>query len=120
MDGLPKEWYNQRIHARLQIHTDRTVPANKPDIILRRNSEKSCKLIEVFEEPKRRKTPDSQRSGQKAEIASMWGVKAETIPVIVGAALGAMPPHSIKGNLKEETIQEIALCGTAHILRKIL
>ena len=38
----------------------------------------------------------------------------ETIPVIVGASLEAMPPHSIKENLKEEeTIQEIAPCGTA-------
>ena len=34
----------------------------------------------------------------------MGKVKTETIPVIVGAAaLGAMPPHSIKGNLKKET-----------------
>ena len=56
----------------------------------------------------------------------MWEAKTETIPVIMGAALGAMP-HAIKGNLKkilenlkEKTIQEIALCGTAHILRKIL
>ena len=30
-----------------QIHTDRTVPANKPDIILRHNPEKWCRLIEV-------------------------------------------------------------------------
>ena len=59
MDGLPKEWYdhvptpvttvssctvlyNQQIH-----HTDRTVPDNKPDIILR--SIMRCKLIEVVE-----------------------------------------------------------------------
>ena len=30
----------------------------------------------------------------------MWGTKTETIPVIVGAALGAMP-HSMKGNSKK-------------------
>ena len=53
MDGLPEEWYNhiptpvttvgpctvlydQQIH-----HTDRTVPANKPDIILRNIMRKS-------------------------------------------------------------------------------
>ena len=59
----------------------------------------------------------------------MRGVRTKRIPFIVGAALGAMPsPHSIKGNLKKilknlkggKTIQEIALCGTALILRKIL
>ena len=73
----------------------------------------------------RNKTPDSQRCRRKVAITRIWGVKAKTIPVIVGA-LGAMP-HSMKGNLKkilknlkEETIQEIALCGTAHIFRKIL
>ena len=63
----------------------------------------------------------------------MWGdVRSKPIPVIVeaaaAAAVGAMPPpHSIKGNLKKilknlkggKTIQEIALCGTARILRKI-
>ena len=42
-----------------------------------------------------------QRSGQKVEIARMWGTETETIPVIVGAALEAMPPRSIKGNLKK-------------------
>ena len=73
-----------------------------------------------------KKTSVSQRSRQKAKIARMWKVKTETIPIIVEAALRAMP-HSIKGNLKkilinlkEETIQEIALWETAHILRKIL
>ena len=45
----------------------------------------------------------------------------------MGAALGAMMPHLIKGNLKKifknlkggKTIQEIALCETAQILWKI-
>ena len=31
----------------------------------------------------------------------MWGVKTETIPVIVGAALGAMP-QPLKGNCTKE------------------
>ena len=47
------------------IHTDRTVPANKPDIILRHDAEKWCKLIEVPVPAE--KTPDNQRSRQKAE-----------------------------------------------------
>ena len=89
------------------------------------NAKKWCKLIKVSVPAG--KTPYSQRSGKKSEITRMWGTKTETIPVIVGA-LGTMMPHSMKGNLKkilknlneEETIQEIALCGTAHILRKIL
>ena len=40
MDGLPKEWYQfrlrQRVHAQFcMVNKPRTVPANKPDIILR-------------------------------------------------------------------------------------
>ena len=97
MDGLLKE------------NLPRTVPANKPEIILRHNEEKWCNW--------------GFPTGRKM---MMRKVKTKTIPVIVGA-LGAMP-HSIKGNLKKimknlkegKTIQEIALCGTAHILRKIL
>ncbi|EEB19129.1 reverse transcriptase, putative [Pediculus humanus corporis] len=141
MDGLPKEWYNHipspvttvgpcTVLYDQQIHTDRTVPANKPDIILRHNAEKWCKLIEVSVPAEKNTTAKEADKRLKyrnleIEITRMWGTKTETIPVIVGA-LGAMP-NSIKGNLKkimknlkEETIQDIALCGTAHILRKIL
>ena len=77
-------------------HTNRTVSDNKSDIILRHNAERWCELIKVFLH-KQNQTPDSQRSGQKAEIDRMWGVKTETILAIVGA-LEAMP-HSMKRNL---------------------
>ena len=75
-----------------QIHRDRTVPANKPDIILRHNAEKLCKLIEVSV-PAEINTRQP-RTSQKVEIARMWGIKSKTFPVIVGAALGAKP-HSM-------------------------
>ena len=68
------------------------MPANKPDIILRHNFEKWCKLIEVS-------VPAENQPKTEIEIARMWGVKTETIPVIVGA-LGVIP-HSIGGNLKK-------------------
>ena len=70
-----------------EIHIGRTVPANKPDIILRHNAKRRCKLIEVSVSAV--KTPEGQRRGQKAEIARMWGVKTETIPVIVEAIIGS-------------------------------
>ena len=63
MDELPKK------------NLPRTVPANKPDIILRHNFEKWCKLIVKY--PYRReKTPDSQRRGQKEW---MWGERKQKL-----------------------------------------
>ena len=42
-----KPGYDSEFMHDQQIHTDRTVPDNKPDIILRHNAEKLYKLIEV-------------------------------------------------------------------------
>ena len=55
----------------------------------------------------------------------MWNVKTKVVAVVVGA-LGTMSDNlnkeieSIPGKTSAEDIQNIALNGTAHILRKIL
>ena len=59
------------------------------------------------------------------EISRMWGVKAQVVPIVIGA-LGFVPQNLSKnlsklpGNSKDWEVQEIALFGTAHILRKVL
>ena len=51
-------------------------------------------------------TRQSKKRAKGFEIGfRMWGVKAETIPGIVGAKLVARP-HSIKGNLRRLTFFE--------------
>ena len=59
------------------------------------------------------------------EIERMWGMKATTIPVVIGA-LGLIKKglekytKQIPGNIKISELQKIALLGTSCILQKIL
>ena len=59
------------------------------------------------------------------EISRMWNVKTKVVAVVVGA-LGTMSDNfnkeieSIPGKPSAEDIQNIALNGTAHVLRKVL
>ena len=59
------------------------------------------------------------------EIERMWGMKATTIPVVIGA-LGLIKKglekytKQIPGNIKISELQKIALLGTSRILRKTL
>ena len=60
------------------------------------------------------------------ETSRMWGMRTETIPVIIGA-LGAIKKGletylgRIPGQISiSELVQKITLLGTAHILRRLL
>ena len=112
------------------INTDRRIPANRPDIIIKDKMEKKCYLIDMSvpgdsnviakEYEKRSKYKDLE-----IEIQRMWKMKTTVLPIVVGA-LGTMSKDFDK-HLKElptdvssKQIQKIALLGTAHILRKII
>ena len=111
-----------------QVQTDRTIPNNKPDIIIRDTEQRTCMLI------------DAANSGDKnvikletekilkykdltIEIQRMWDVKATAIPVI-GGATGAISKSfrkyvsNIQGHHEVRELQKTAILGTAHILRK--
>ena len=55
----------------------------------------------------------------------MWGMKATTIPVVIGA-LGLIKKgmdkyiEKIPGDIKIQELQKIALLGMSHILKKAL
>ena len=59
------------------------------------------------------------------ETSRMWGMRTETIPVIIGA-LGAIKKGletylgRIPGQISISELQKITLLGTAHILRRVL
>ena len=59
------------------------------------------------------------------ETSRMWGMRTETIPVIIGA-LGAIKKGletylgRIPGQIRISELQKITLLGTAHILRRVL
>ena len=112
------------------IHTDRTIKANRPDIVIKDKQNKTCQLIEVSvpsdgnlataEFKKLSKYKDLE-----IEIPKMWKMKTFATPVIIGA-LGMVKKgtknyiDSIPGNVSLLEIQKIAITGTAHILRRFL
>ena len=59
------------------------------------------------------------------ELSTIWGLKTETVSVVVGAleqvkkGLGKYV-EKLPGNINIEELQKISLLDTAHILRKVL
>ena len=59
------------------------------------------------------------------EISTIWGLKTETVSVVIGAigqvkkGLGKYV-EKLPGNINIEELQKISLLDTAHILRKVL
>ena len=113
-----------------QVQTDRTIPNNKPDIIIRDNEKGTCMLIDVAISGDRnviKKEADKilKYKDLTIEIQHMWNVKTKVIPVII-AATGTISKSfrkyvsNIPGKHEVKEIQKTAILGTAHILRKVL
>ena len=112
------------------IHTDRTIKANRPDIVVKDLNKKKCTLIDMTVPADRNIAPKefeklSKYKDLEIEIQKMWHLDTSTIPVVVGA-LGLLKQGTedyverIPGKPKLFEIQKIALTSTAHILRKFL
>jgi len=113
-----------------QIETDRTIPINKPDIIIRDNEKGASKLIDVAISGDRNVIEKEAEKILKyknltLEIKRMWNVKTKAIPVIIGAT-GTISlsvrkyVSNIPGKHEVKELQKTAILGTAHILRKVL
>jgi len=113
-----------------QVQTDRTIPNNKPDIIIRDNGKRTCMLIDVAISADRNVIKKEAEKIIKykdltIEIQRMWNVKTKVIPVIIGAT-GAISKSlrkyvsNIPGKHEVKELQKTAILGTAHILRKVL
>jgi len=81
-----------------QVQADRTIPNNKPDIIIRDNEKGICMLIHVAISGDRiviRKEAEKilKYKDLTTEIQRMWNVKTKVIPVII-VALGLFQSHS--------------------------
>ena len=112
------------------IKTDRTIPNNKPDIIIRDNEKGTCMLIDVAisgdrDVIKKEAEKILKYKDLTIEIQRMWNVKTKVIPVIVEAT-GTISKtfrkyvSNIPGNHEVKELQKTAILGTAHILRKVL
>ena len=114
----------------MQVHKDRTIKANKPDIIIKDKKEKSCMLIDMAVPSDRNTSVKvteklSKYKDLEIEITRMWGMMTQTVPVVKGA-LGVIKKgidkqlSKIPGNINVTELQKIALLGSANILRKVL
>ena len=70
-----------------QVQTDRSIPNNKPDIIIRDNEKGTCMLIDVTISGDRNVITKEAEKVLKykdliIEIQRMWNVKLKVIPVI--------------------------------------
>jgi hypothetical protein len=73
-----------------EVQTDRTIPINKPDIIIRDNEKGTCMLIDVAISGERNVIKKEAKKILKykdltTEIQRMWNVKTRVITVVIGA-----------------------------------
>ena len=113
-----------------QVQTDRTIPYNKPDIIIRDNEAEICVLVDVAISGDRNVIKKEAEMILKykdltIETQRMWKVKTRVIPVIIGAT-GTISKSfrkyisNILRNHEVKELQKTAIMGTAHILQKVL
>ena len=112
------------------IHTDRSIQANRPDIVIKDHKNKTCFLVDMAIPTDRNisiKEFDklSKYKDLQIEMERMWHLKTTVIPIVVGA-LGMVKRgihnhlKSLPGEPRLQEIQKIVLTSTAHILRKAL
>jgi len=119
------------------VQTDRTIPNNKPDIIIRDNEKGTSMLIDVAISGDRNVIKKEAENILKykyltIKIQRMWNLKTKVIPVIIPAIpvlIGTTGTISksfrkymsnIPGQHEVKEFQKTAILGTAHILRKVL
>jgi hypothetical protein len=108
-----------------QVQTDRTIPNNKPDIIIRDNEKADTAIPGDRNVIKQEAEKILKYKDLTIEIQRMWNVKAKVIPVIIGATgtiSKSFRKHvsDIPGNHDVRELQKTAILGTAHILRKVV
>jgi hypothetical protein len=112
------------------VQTDRTIPNNKPGIIIWDNEEGTCMLIDVAIPGDRNVIKKEAEKVLKykdliIEIQPRWNVKTKVTPVIIGAT-GTISKFfrkylsSIPGKHDIKELQKTTVLGTANILRKVL
>ena len=77
----------------MPIHTDRDreIAAHKPDIIIRDHTNQKCLIIDMAVPPHKKNTSVkvveklSKYKYLEIDIARMWKMATETIPVVIGA-----------------------------------
>ena len=114
----------------MSIHTDRTITANRPDIVLKNKKEKTCLLTDMTKPLDINTSVNTMEKLNKykdleIKVERMWGLKTTTVPVVMGA-LGTIKKdmenytNKIPGNINIHELQKITFLSTAHLLRQVL
>ena len=114
----------------LPIHTDRTISANRPDIVQKNKKDKTCLLIDMTVPLNANTSVKTTEKLDKykdleIEVERMWEFKTTTVPVVM-RTLGTIKKglesniHKIPGNINIHELQKITLLSTAHLLRRVL
>jgi hypothetical protein len=108
-----------------QVQTDRTIPNNKPYIIICDNEKRTCMLIDLAIAGDRNVIKKEAKKILKyndltIEIQRLWKVKTYWIPVIIGATVTISKSFRKYLSNKVKELQKTAILDTAHILRKVL
>ena len=113
----------------MSVNTDRTITANRPDIIVKDSVNSTCKLIDMlFHQIEHIALKETEKKSKykdlELEIQGMWHMKTVVIPVVVGA-LGTVKKGMVE-NIKKVSeratmteIQKICMLGSGRILRKV-
>jgi hypothetical protein len=109
-----------------QVQTDRTIPNNKSNIIIRDNEKRICMLIEIEISGDRNVVKKEAEKILKykdlpIEIQRMW-IVTKVIPGATQTISKSFRKYvsNIPGNHEVKELQKTAILGTAHILRKVL
>jgi hypothetical protein len=107
------------------VHTDRTIPNNKPGIIIRGNEKTTCMFIDVAipgnrNVIKREVEKILKYKDLTIEIQRMWYVKTNVIPVLIGATGIISKPFRKYLSNEIKKLQKTAILSTAHTLQKVL
>ena len=108
----------------MPINTDRTIKANRPDIVVKDLKNKQCLLIDMSIPTDKNISVKfaeklSKYKDLEIEIERMWAMTTRTVPIIIGA-LGLVKKNTdketdkIPGRIRIAELQKIALLGTAH------
>ena len=112
------------------IHTDNTIQANRPDIVIIEKRNNTCLLIDMSVPSDNNVAAKlfeklSKYKDLEIEVEKMWHLKTTTIPVVVGA-LGLIKKgtnafiEKIPGSPSLQEVQKVVLNSTAHVLRRAL
>lgn len=112
------------------VRTDRTILANKPDIIIKNTQNNMCFIIDVaIPNDYNMRDKEAEKTLKyrdlSIEINRMWKMKTEILPIVIGAT-GTVTKNlketlqKLGGNIQMQQLQTIAVFGTAHIIRKVL